>query len=136
MKALSVGLLLGSIIVGHAGVVNARVALQDDAMIEDGLQIVATGRMLVKGCEAISPRRLRAFSFVRSLQKRARDLGYSDAEIDQYLDSDRDKDRVKAKARKYLEARGVNFNEPETLCSVGLAEIQAETTVGRFLWSK
>ena len=111
----------------------ARVQLKDDATIEDGLKVVAIGKILYKGCEQIKPRRLKAFSFARSLQSRARALGYSDDEIDAYLDSDADKDRVKSKARAYLQARGVDFAKPATLCTVGAAEIQAETAVGRFL---
>lgn len=111
----------------------ARVQLKDDATIENGLKTVAIGKMLYKGCDQISPRRLKAFSFARSLQSRARALGYSDAEIDAYLDSDIDKGRVKAKARAYLISKGVDFQASETLCTVGAAEIKGETAVGRFL---
>lgn len=119
-----------------AGTVQARTALKDDPMIEDGLQIVATGKMLYRGCDAITPRRIKAFSFARSLQKRARALGYSDAEIDAYLDSEADKKRIKAKARNYLEGRGVDFKAPATFCKVGQSEIAKETAVGRFLRSR
>ena len=115
------------------GAAEARVSLKDDATIESGLRTVAIGKMLYKGCEQISPRRIKAFSFARSLQSRARDLGYSDAEIDAYLDSDADKQRVKTKARAYLKAQGANFAKPSTLCGVGAAEIKGGTAVGQFL---
>jgi len=111
----------------------ARVQLKDDATIEDGLKTVAIGKMLYKGCDRITPRRIKAFSFARSLQSRARALGYSDTEIDAYLDSDTDKTRVKSKARAYLASKGVDFAKPSTLCSVGAVEIQTETAVGQFL---
>jgi hypothetical protein len=111
----------------------ARVQLKDDPTIESGLKVVAIGKMLYRGCEQISPRRIKAFSFARSLQSRARGLGYSDAEIDAYLDSDVDKERVKSSARAYLRAKGVDFSKTSTLCSVGAAEIKEETAVGQFL---
>lgn len=115
---------------------DARVRLQDDKIIENGLRLVSIGKMLYRNCDDIKPRRFRAFQFARSLQSRARKMGYSDAEIDAYLDSDKDKDRIKGQARKYLEARGVNFSQPATFCKVGRAEIAAETTVGNLLWAR
>ncbi len=113
--------------------VEARTKLQDDTTIENGLTVVAIGKLLYKGCDNISPRRIKAFSFARSLQSRARGLGYTDAEIDAYLDSETDKNRVKKKARTYLSSRGVDFDNPATLCSVGASEIKTETDVGKFL---
>lgn len=112
---------------------DARASLQSDTTIENGLVIVATGKMLYKGCDNITPRRIKAFSFARSLQLRARELGYSDAEIDAYLDSDTDKARVKSKARAYLKKQGADLSDPVSLCSVGASEIQSETSVGKFL---
>jgi hypothetical protein len=121
------------ILAALAGGAEARVQLKDDVTIENGLKTVAIGKMLYKGCDRISPRRIKAFAFARSLQLRARELGYSDAEIDAYLDSDTDKGRVKSKARAYLAAKGVDFANPATLCVVGAAEIKEQTAVGRFL---
>ena len=112
---------------------DARVQLKDDAVIEDGLVLVSTGKMLYRGCDAIAPRRLKALSFARSLQKRAQSLGYSNAEIDAYLDSETDKDRVKAKARAYLTGKGADLASSASLCSVGAVEINQETSVGRYL---
>lgn len=126
-------LLTLAIFVALAAPAEARVKLQDDKTIEDGLQVVAIAKLLYRGCDNITPRRIKAFSFARSLQSRARDLGYSDAEIDAYLDSDTDKARVKGKARAYLKARGVDFKTSAKLCSVGATEIRAETSVGQFL---
>lgn len=116
-----------------ASATDVRVALKDDPTIESGLTIVAIGKLLSESCAEIRPRYLRSISFARRLKKRALDLGYSSAEIETYLDSDPDKARVKANAREYLRRRGANFNEPETLCAVGVSEITGETSVGKFL---
>lgn len=132
------GLVLRSTVVAAlfaAGAVQAqaRVPLNEDRVLEDGLLVVAIGDYLRDNCEEIDARFWRSFNFARSLQARAYELGYSDDEIEAYLDDDAEKARVRAKARAYLEARGVVFGQPETFCTVGRAEISAETSVGRFL---
>ncbi|MBT8474464.1 MAG: DUF5333 domain-containing protein [Rhodobacteraceae bacterium] len=111
----------------------ARIALSDDKVIDDGLTVVAIGDFLRDNCAQIEPRFWRSISFMRSLQARAHELGYSDDEIEAFLDDDGEKARVRARAKAYLEARGVAFDDPKTFCTVGKAEIAAETTVGRFL---
>ncbi|MBT8409644.1 MAG: DUF5333 domain-containing protein [Alphaproteobacteria bacterium] len=111
----------------------ARVPLQDDKTIDDGLTLVAIGNYLRKQCDAVTPRYWKTYTFMRSLQARARDLGYSDDEIEDYLEDDTEKDRVKARARAYLVARGADFDAPDTFCTVGRAEIENDTSVGRFL---
>lgn len=116
-----------------ASAADARTRLQDDKVIEDGLRIVAIGKMLDENCEAIAPRRFKALGFALSLQRRAKSMGYTDAEIDAYLESDSDKDRIKGLARSYLKERGVNFSDPTSYCAVGRTEIQEQTSVGQFL---
>ena len=114
----------------------ARASLAEDRIIDDGLTLVAIGRYLDKSCADIGPKYLKSYGFARSLQRRARELGYSDAEIEAFLDDDNEKARVKAQARAYLEAQGANFDEPATLCKVGRNEIANQTPVGKFLTIK
>jgi len=111
----------------------ARVPLQEDKIIDDGLTLVAIGNYLRKKCDDISPRFWKTYNFMTGLQARARDLGYSDAEIEAYLDDRDEKKRVKDRARAYLEARGADFDDPVTFCTVGRAEIAEGTSVGQFL---
>jgi hypothetical protein len=125
--------LFALLVAGAATTADARVALQDDPTLEDGLIKVAIGNYIRKGCKSISPRMIKAYTYARGLQKHARDLGYSDDEIDAYLDSDPDKERVKAQARVYLAERGASVSKPDTLCAVGRAEIAAESQIGRLL---
>lgn len=120
-------------LVGSTALAQARVSLAEDRKVEDGLTLVAIGNELRKNCDAISPKYLKTYNFVRSLHTRAKSLGYSEAEIEAYLDSDPDKARVDARARAYLEARGVDYGNSETFCTVARAEISAETSVGSFL---
>lgn len=129
LRALTLAALLSA----GAATAQARVPLSQDQFVDDGLMIVAIGDYLRDNCDAIEPRFWRSINFARTLQARARDLGYSDDEIAAYLDNDAEKERVRARARAYLEARGADFSKPETFCTVGRAEISAETSVGRFL---
>ena len=120
-------------LVGTAVLAQARVPLPEDRAIEDGLTLVAIGNELRKNCDAVSPKYLKTYNFVRGLHNRAKSLGYSEAEIEAYLDSDRDKARVDARARAYLIARGVDYGNPDTFCTVARAEIERGTSVGSFL---
>jgi len=126
-------LLFTAILMAGTASAEARVALKDDRTIENGLVIVAIGKVLYKTCNEITPRRIKAFGFARSLQSRAKSLGYTDAEIDAYLDSKKDKARVKAKAAAYLKSKGAKMDDPASICAVGRKEVAAQTGVGKFL---
>ena len=67
------------------------------------------------------------------LRKRANQLGYSDAEIRNYVESDVEKDRMRAKGYRYLESEGVVKNNPETFCAFGRAEIAKSSAIGALL---
>lgn len=125
----------GALVLG-ATAADARVALKDDKTIESGLVLVAAGKILRDTCDDITPRVLRAMSFARSLESRAKGLGYSRSEIDAYLKSDTDKARVKGKARAYLTSRGADMGQPATICAVGRDEIANGTSLGRLLRQK
>lgn len=110
-----------------APMASARTALQDDATIENGLVLVAVGKMMRDQCPDISPRYIKAFAFAKGLETRAKKLGYNRDEIDAYLKSKSDKKRVKAKAREWIAARGGD------VCAVGRAEIAKGSTLGALL---
>ena len=71
-------LVLGAFAVAATtSLADARVALKDDKTIENGLVLVATGKILRDTCTDITPRVIKAISFARSLQARAKSLGRS-----------------------------------------------------------
>ncbi len=110
-----------------------RVPLAEDTRLENGLVVVAIGNYIRRNCGSIEARSVRGLSFLWSLQGRARDLGYSRDEIEAYIDSEPDKARVDRKARAYLSRQGVDFDDPDTFCRVGRAEIAAKSTAGTLL---
>ena len=61
--------------VGSAALAQARVPLPEDRAVEDGLTLVAIGNELRKNCDAVSPKYLKTYNFVRGMHYRAKSLG-------------------------------------------------------------
>ncbi|WP_390914365.1 DUF5333 family protein [Pseudosulfitobacter sp. SM2401] len=113
--------------------VQAKPNLRDVSAIDDGLLAVALANEIRNKCANISPRMLKALRFVNGLRDKARNMGYSDTEIDAYRKSDVEKERLKAKGYAYLEANGVINGQPETYCALGRAEIEKSSQIGALL---
>ena len=126
-------LVSGISVVAFSGSLSAKPALKDVDHVREG--IIATGMAyeISEKCGRISPRYFRAIGFLNSLRSHARNLGYSEAEIEAYIDDSNEKNRLEAVARDRLATRGVVVGSEETYCAVGRAEIQAGSAVGRLL---
>ena len=117
----------------------------DIAEVREGLIAVAVGDMIQKNCGAISPRLVRVYTLRTQLIAAAREAGFTNAEIDAFVDNASnaeidafvDNATVRAElegvARQYLEERGVEPAEPKSYCDVGNLEIAQQTDVGRLL---
>ncbi|WP_420567029.1 DUF5333 domain-containing protein [Thalassovita sp.] len=114
----------------------AKVPLRDVAEIDDGLFAVAVADEIRKQCNSISARMFRALGYMNALERRARDLGYSKAEIDAYVKSPDEKARMRKRGEAYLKANGVSYADPETFCTLGRAEISKGTQIGQLLRAK
>lgn len=111
----------------------ARVSLQDDKTLENGLVTVAIARTLYRSCDDIEPKKLKAYGFLRGLYKHAKSLGYTTEEIEAYIDNEADKKRVESKAYSYIASKGADMEVVSTICEVGRAEIEVESFVGKYL---
>ncbi|MGC1505177.1 MAG: DUF5333 domain-containing protein [Sulfitobacter sp.] len=114
----------------------AKSPLREVAAIDDALFDLGIADRIRKNCPNISARMLRAIGYVRNLEKKARDMGYTQAEIDAYTDSDAEKNRLRAKAAVFFRARGVDTSDPQSYCAVGLQEIQKSSRIGSLLRAK
>lgn len=122
-----------ALVCGLAGNLSAQTALRDQPEVRDGIIFVGMAYEISEQCDDIRARTFRGLGFLQSLKRRARELGYSDAEIDAYV-SDRDeKRRLEAIAREQLSLLGVVADDPATYCSVGRAQMAANTRVGWLL---
>jgi hypothetical protein len=111
----------------------AKPHLRDVPEIESTLFVVALANEVDRKCETISGRRLKGYKILFGLRSQANEMGYSDAEIRAYVESDFEKARMRAKGEKYLESRGVDIDKPETFCAFGRAEIAKSSAIGALL---
>lgn len=111
----------------------AQTALKDVAYVRDGIIHVGMAYELSEKCGDLNARLLRGIGFLQSLKSHAQDLGYSDDEIDAYINDDAEKDRLESIARAQLAALGVVEGDESTYCEVGRAQIAAQTRVGWLL---
>jgi hypothetical protein len=116
--------------------VAAKAHLRDVAEISDGMFVVAVANEIRKQCNNISARMFRAYSYLTGLERRARDLGYSQAEIDAYVKSPEEKAQMRVRGEAYLKANGVSYADPETFCVLGRNEIAKGTQIGKLLRAK
>ncbi len=121
-----------ALILGVATPALALPPLSDNAYINDRLIQARVADRIRKECDSIAARFAYAYSQARALKQYAIDLGYSDAEIEVFLDSKADKDRVKAAAEAYLAANGATSEAG--FCALGRKEIVAGTIAGSLIY--
>lgn len=111
----------------------AQVPLAQQTEISEGLIAAAIAYEIGDKCDGIDARLLRGVAFLNGLRSRAEQLGYSDAEIEAYMDDRDEKRRLEAEARARLAGMGAVAGEWDTYCAVGRAEMAAGTQIGRLL---
>lgn len=116
-----------------AGSSLAKPHLRDVPEIDDALFDVALANEIRKNCSNISARLIKGLGYLRSLQNRAHALGYSDAEIDAYRNSDAEKARMRRRGDVWLAQRGVDQEKEADWCRVGRDEIRKSSRVGGLL---
>lgn len=107
--------------------------LKDVAHVRDGIIAVGIAIEIGDKCGSIEARYLRGLGFLDGLKDHAAGLGYSQAEIDAYIDDDAEKDRLEAVARQQLADLGAVPGDGASYCAVGAAQIAAGTQVGQLL---
>ncbi len=121
------------LLIALAAPVAAKPPLRDVAEIDNGLMAIAIADEIRKSCDDIQPRMIRAMSQINSLEKKARALGYSKDEIDDYVTSKSEKARMRKKAENWLASKGVNAKDRGSLCQFGRGEIARGGPIGYFL---
>lgn len=107
--------------------------LSEVAEIREGLITAGIVLELDEVCDDVDLRSLRGLLFLNGLESRARDLGYSDTQIETYLEDDDEKDELVAIARARLTAMGAEAGDEDSHCAVARSEIAADTAIGRLL---
>lgn len=108
--------------------------LREVKSINDGLLAVGLADEIRKNCDSISGRLIKGVSRLRSIHKSAVSMGYSKTEIETFVDSRAEKNRLKARGRAYLKANGASLNDSASMCALGREEIAKNTAIGTLLY--
>ncbi|MCV6593414.1 MAG: DUF5333 domain-containing protein [Silicimonas sp.] len=129
MKKPIVALLLMTL----AAPAQALVPLHENPTVLQRFYSVGLADELRKNCDHIDARLIRAYRYIKSIESYARKAGYSEAQIDQFIDNKKEKERLRARIRADLARRGASPKTPEGYCTVGREEIAKGSAAGRLL---
>ncbi|SEO26434.1 hypothetical protein SAMN04490248_10376 [Salinihabitans flavidus] len=104
--------------------------------MRDGLIAVGVADEIRKNCPTISARLFRALRYLHGLENHAKKLGYSQDEIDAYVDDKAEEKRLRAIGADYMRARGVVEDDAKSYCALGRAEIEKSSQIGALLRAK
>lgn len=108
-------------------------SLADEADINASLMAIGIADEIRNTCDDIRPRMFRALSTLSALRSKARERGYSSAEIEDYVTSKAEKKKMRVRAEAFLMAAGIDPKDPEQLCAYGRAEIDRKSQIGVLL---
>ena len=114
----------------------AKPALRNVPEIEEPLFAVAVAKEIADHCDSLGARLFKGLGELRRLRAQANKLGYSDSEIRAYVESDQEKERMRAKGKVLFSAHGVSYENPETFCAFGRTEIKKNSAIGVLLRAK
>jgi len=132
MKTATIALLAATLS-ASAVAASANPSLRDVPEIENIIFAAAIAHEISEKCPSIKARKMKALGMAWKLRSRANNLGYSDAEIRAYVESDSEKTRMRSKGESFLKANGVDYGNPQTFCTYGHAEIAKSSAVGALL---
>ncbi|MBW4707912.1 DUF5333 domain-containing protein [Roseobacter sp. YSTF-M11] len=131
-RLLTLSTVVALLVTGAAA---ANPPLREVKSIDDGLFAIGLADQIRKNCPVISARIFRAVGALQDLNSQAMALGYTKKEIDAHVDSDAEKDRLRARAAAYMAERDLTTDEAG-YCALGKAEISRNSTVGVLLREK
>ncbi|MFD0857736.1 DUF5333 domain-containing protein [Roseovarius aquimarinus] len=130
-------LLTTALALGLAGGASAaRADLADEKDINAGLLAVAAADKIRRECADISGKFWAARSYANQLEDMARKRGYSDAEIDAYVNSDAEQAKMRERRNAYFKSKGASNLDAASLCRLGQEEIKNRSRIGSFLKAK
>jgi len=115
---------------------DARADLYNETDINAGLLVVAVADKIRRECNGISGRLFRARGYVNSLKSMAEDRGYSQSEIEAYVNNSENKAEMRLRRNAYYKSKGASNLDHESLCVLGYAEIREKSQVGALLKAK
>lgn len=111
-------------------------SLSQETDINDALFEIAVANEIRKECDSINARIFAALSRMRALKAEARKRGYSEAEIDAYVDNKTEKRKMRVRRNEYIRAQGAAPDDGPSLCALGQSEIAKRSRIGALLWAR
>ena len=127
--------VLMAISMANASPAAAQQKLSQDEHVTRVLVSAAIGEDIRNNCSGISGRMFRVYSKAKKLERYARDQGYTEAQVNQFLRSKTQQSRIIGLARTYMVENGVVEGQEATYCSLGRAEIAKGTLTGFLLFA-
>jgi len=120
-------------IVCLASIAAARPALSEIKQFDDGLFHIAVANVIRNKCPTIDGRMLRAMNVMYRLKQDVEKLGYSSGELNAYIKSDTEKNRMKERGHAFFREHGVDPEKPQDFCRFGYEEIEKQSQIGILL---
>ncbi len=116
--------------------VPAQAGLKDEAAINEGLLYIAAADKIRRECSSIGGRLFKAQAYASALKKAAAERGYSDAEIDAYVNDKANQAAMRERRNAYFKSKGASNLDPASLCVLGQAEMASGSQIGQLLRAK
>lgn len=110
--------------------------LHQNRTVVSGFYAMGLADLVRRNCDEISPRYLRAYNYLKALEKYALDAGYTPAQIEELTDNREEKQKLRARIEADLAKRGATAETPQGYCTVGREEIAKNSAAGRLLRAK
>ena len=127
-EAIISGTLVFVATASHAGQ-----GLRHELALNIALRDVKIADELRIHCDDAEARLFTAWQFLGSLREQARDLGYNDEEIEDFVTSKIEKARVADDASEYMKVRGVIPGQEGTYCALARQEVADASQIGKLL---
>lgn len=131
-RKLLAGLALGIGLVTQATATDYT-AMREDPRVRSELFAVSVAWIIDEQCSSFKPRKAWAVLRALDLAAHARTLGYSNAEIEAYINDDDEQARYLEMAKPYLARQGAVAGDEESYCAVGRAEKERGSLIGKLL---
>ncbi|MEI4260439.1 DUF5333 domain-containing protein [Roseovarius sp. D0-M9] len=114
----------------------ARADLGAEKDINAGLLAIAAADKIRRECGDISGKFWAARSYVNQLKGMAQKRGYTDAQIDAYVNDDAEQAKMRERRNAYFKSKGASNLDAASLCRLGQDEIKNRSRIGSFLKAK
>lgn len=108
-------------------------SLAQDPTVRQGFYAIGLADEIRKNCPSITPRLVRAYTFLKSLESYALQSGYTQDDIEALKDNDAARSQLEAEIAADLVARGATPGNPAGYCQVGREEMARGTAAGKLL---